>query len=112
MSTELLTTNGWLGVCHVVGEVTGVQLPCKVTDVSSLGAGIELANWPYDAIVKGLRLAVEAPLPTGEAFPVRLVGEVRHVTKTASGFLVGIEFGDRSETEPGIISLFTESKLE
>jgi len=79
----------WHGRYMVEGDPDEIWRPCRVVDVSTLGAGLELfETTPDEMAEQRIILSVD------------LRGEVKHATVgTPDGIRAGIRFEDLSETE-------------
>jgi hypothetical protein len=99
---------GWFGKCRVEGESDSSWSECRVIDVSTVGAGVEILGVVGRSLV-GERLVVEVQAPTGATFSVRFVGQVKNAGAVPQGGLrLGMEFVGLSRTERSILSLFEQ----
>jgi len=92
---------GWLGRCGRDGFASREWARCRVLDVSTVGAGLELIG--RDAGV-GDRLVVDLQLVRTNTAHVTLVGEIRHVAPTGDGVRVGVRFVDVGELERALLA--------
>ena len=73
--------------------------PCRLIDVSDTGAAFEPFELSLEETPAGV-IELMLSSPTGEAEPFRLVGQVRHLTRTSLGRTrVGIRFTDVDAAE-------------
>jgi hypothetical protein len=73
--------------------------PCRLIDVSETGAAFEPFELALDETPVG-EIELMLSTPTGAAEPFRLVGQVRHLTRTSVGRTrVGIRFTDVDPSE-------------
>lgn len=79
----------WRGKCLIEDETSQHWRDCRVRDVSTAGAAVELMDMsPGDVVGSHMLLAVH------------LRGELRHIESTVAGRLrAGIQFVDLSEEE-------------
>ena len=83
----------WQGRYMIEGDPSDVWRPCRVVDVSTLGAGLELFGTITDEMAQRT-IAVS----------VDLRGEVRHtVEANDDGIRAGIQFGDLTAAENAYI---------
>jgi PilZ domain len=73
--------------------------PCRLIDVSDTGAAFEPFELSLEETPAGV-IELMLSTPTGVAEPFRLVGQVRHLTRTSLGRTrVGIRFTDVDAAE-------------
>ncbi|HXQ44395.1 MAG TPA: hypothetical protein VN816_07130 [Acidimicrobiales bacterium] len=83
----------WHGRYMIEGDPDGIWRRCRVVDVSTLGAGLELFDTTPDELAEQ-RIILS----------VDLRGEVKHaVAATSDGTRVGIKFEDLSEAESAYV---------
>jgi hypothetical protein len=83
----------WNGRYMIEGDPDGVWRPCRVVDVSTLGAGLELYGTSPDELAEQ-RIILS----------VDLRGEVRHTgAADAEAIRVGIQFEDLSDAESAYV---------
>ncbi|HEY3672659.1 MAG TPA: PilZ domain-containing protein [Acidimicrobiia bacterium] len=95
---------GWLGR-YVPVESSGRDWSrCRVLDVSTGGAGLELLG-PGDqaGALVGDRVVVDLQLVRSNMARVTLTGEVRHATRIPVGVRVGLRFVDVGELERALL---------
>lgn len=87
---------GWLGRYVPVASPGESWARCRVLDVSTGGAGLELLG--RGARV-GDRIVVDLQLVRSNMARITLTGEVRHAARTAEGVRVGVRFVDVGDLE-------------
>ena len=87
----------WRGTCFIESDLEGRWRDCRVIDISSAGAGVELLDPP------------EGPLEGRRIFlAVHLQGEVRHAGPGRhGGTRVGAQFVELSEGEKAYLASLT-----
>jgi c-di-GMP-binding flagellar brake protein YcgR len=91
---------GWLGRYASVTRPDGDWSCCRVLDVSTGGAGLELLG--VTARI-GEQLVVDVKLVRSAMACVTLLGEVCHVVPTPGGVRVGVRFVDVGELEQALL---------
>jgi hypothetical protein len=83
----------WHGRYMIEGDPAEIWRPCRVVDVSTLGAGLELFDTTPDEMVeRSIILSID------------LRGEVKHaVAAMSEGIRVGIQFEDLSDAETAYV---------
>ena len=83
---------GWDGVCRI--EDDPAERPCRVDDISMLGAGVTFAH-PSPSELAGRRISVDVPAVA------QLEGEITHAETILGGAVrAGIVFGEGAK--PGV----------
>jgi hypothetical protein len=100
---------GWFGTCTVEGDTDPSSFECRVIDVSTIGAGVEILGVVGRNLV-GERLVVEVQALTRATFSVRFVGQVKNAGRVSHGGVrLGMEFVGLSRTERSILTVFEQT---
>ena len=84
----------WEGSYLIEGDPVQRWRDCRVLDISSAGAGLDLMDTTVSEVEGGRRVFVN----------LRLVGETRHSSETeGSAIRVGIEFVELTEVEQAFL---------
>ena len=84
----------WEGSYLIEGDPVQRWRDCRVLDISSAGAGLDLMDTTVSEVEGGRRVFVN----------LRLVGETRHVSETEGDTIrVGIEFVELTEVEQAFL---------
>jgi len=99
---------GWLGRYVPVEDAGRDWSRCRVLDVSTGGAGLELLGPVAQAVHQagarvGDRIVVDLQLVRSNMARVTLTGEVRHATRIPIGVRVGVKFVDVGELERALL---------
>jgi hypothetical protein len=102
---------GWFAKCSLEGDPEQRSTECRVIDISTIGAGVEVLGM-VDRHLVGRRLIVEIQAPTGATFSVRFVGEIKNAGVVPHGGVrIGMLFVGLSETEQQILNLFEQMQV-
>jgi hypothetical protein len=97
----------WVGTYRLEAHPDLGSGPCRVIDVSTSGAGVELFG-PVPDADRHERVLLEIQLGTGTA-GIRLAGSVQNAKLTPLGVRVGIEFDDLGTLEKEVLATLLKS---
>jgi hypothetical protein len=105
----------WTGSCHIQEEPSDLWRECAVTDVSTLGMGIDLWHpdpvellgmWEDGELRLHLSRRITVRLKLGASVEMTVAGEVRNAQSETDGIVrAGIEFVGLTESERSVVDL-------
>jgi hypothetical protein len=103
----------WMASCHIQEEPSDLWRECAVTDVSTLGMGIDLCHpdpvellgmWEDVELRLHLSRRITVQLELGPSVEMRIAGEVRNARWQTDGIVrAGMEFVGLTGTELSIV---------